>query len=553
MDDLDPTPDQDPRLPAALLDPAAFPRGEGAAPELIETHISWVFLVGARVYKVKKAVDLGFLDMTSRALRRHFCAEEVRLNAELAPGVHLGVAPIVARGGRLVVDPPVGVDESEAIEWAVAMRRLPARFMLEHLLAEGELDNALLEFLAERLARFHAGAATGAGIDEHGALEAVRRNVAQNFAQCRAFAGLGPEPDGVSTLSPRLFDFLQVAQLGFLEDHTELLDRRVRAGRIREGHGDLHASNICLEPDPGEPTGRRLSIFDRIEFGAHLRCGDVAADLAFLAMDMDRRGFRAFSSYLARRYGELAGDPELEELLPFYKTYRAIVRAKVGSLRAAQEPPGSATRERERALAAEHFHLAASYHLGPGLILTAGLPASGKSTLARYLAGALGAALHGSDATRKRLSQRAPHSRASAGEDPFSGFYGAQATDRTYGALLEAARADLGAGRAVVIDAASPTRARRAPFQALAHELGAPFALALVTCPEELLARRFAARAADPSEVSDADERVRAAMAARFEPPDEIAPPERFEYRSDEPLDRAMALLVELWMSSARA
>lgn len=543
--------EQPPELAERLLEPGAFPRGAGARAELVETHVSWVFLVGDRVYKVKKALDLGFLDARALETRHALCAEELRLNAELAPGVHLGVVPIVARAGRLVVDPPDLAPGEVALEWALVMRRLPAAHMLDALLGRGELDNALLELLAERIERFHAAARTGPGVDEHGTAAAVRRNVLENVEQTRPFVGV--DGDGAPrTLSERLFEFLGTTQIAFLDGRAEQLGRRVAQGRVREGHGDLHASNICLEPDPRAAGGRRVTIFDRVEFAARLRCGDVAGDLAFLAMDLDRRGYRAFASYFARRYAERAGDGELGELLPFYKTYRAWVRGKVGSLRAAQAAAGSATRERERALAAEHFLLAASYHLPPVLVLTAGLPASGKSTLARYLARSLGAALHGSDETRKRLANLPATARARSADGPFSGLYGAEVSDRTYGALLDAARADLAAGRSVVIDAASPSRARRAPFHELARELGVPFVLALVSAPEGVLDQRFAARAADPSEVSDADSAVREAMRARFEPPHEFGVGERLEYRSDTPLDRAAAQLAELRIGASR-
>ncbi len=548
------TPDQPPDLALRLLEPGAFPRSGGARVELVETHVSWVFLVGERVYKVKKALDLGFLDARELETRRTLCAEELRLNAELAPGVHLGVVPIVVRAGRPVVDPPDLAPGEVALEWALAMRRLPAAHMLDALLERGELDNALLELLAERLARFHAAARSGPGVDEHGTPAAVRRNVLENVEQTRPFVG-EPEPGrgGLTTLSPRLFEFLAAAQTTFLDSHAASFERRVAQGRVREGHGDLHASNICLEPDPRAAGGRRVTIFDRVEFAARLRCGDVAADLAFLAMDLDRRGYRAFAGYLARLYAERAGDGELPLLLPFYKTYRAWVRGKVGSLRAAQAPVGSPTRERERALASEHFLLAASYHLPPALILTAGLPASGKSTLARYLARSLGAALHASDETRKRLANLPATARARSADGPFSGLYGADVSDRTYGALRDAARSDLLSGRSVVIDAASPSRARRAPFRELARELGVPFVLALVSAPEEILDERFAARAADPNEVSDADAGVREAMRARFEPPDEFGDDERFEYRSDTPLERAAARLAELRIGAGRS
>jgi hypothetical protein len=497
-------------LVEALRQPGAYPH-EPADVELAQTHISLVFLAGDRVYKVKKPVNLGFLDYTTLDRRRRFCEEEVRLNRRLAPDVYLGVVPITrAPDGSLHVG-----GSGETVEVAVEMRRLPAIRMLDSLLVSGAIDNEQMGALADLLVRFHSKAATGAGVDEHGTPEAIAFNVRENFEQTEAFAA----PPGLSagagarTVSPALHAFLSIAAGRFLAGERDLLERRVREGRIREGHGDLHAGNICL-------TGEGIKIYDSIEFAPRLRCGDVACDLAFLAMDLDHRGFRGFSRYLVRRYAERAGDVELERLLGFYKSYRAIVRAKVASFAAVEPELAPPEREQKRLEALRYFHLAAAYELPPVLILTCGLPASGKSTAARRLSAPFEAVILRSDTRRKVLAGLSPTQRASAGFG--SGIYTPDMTERTYRSLLEDAEAALRAGRSVVVDASFSRAAQRKPFADLAETLGAPLLVAEAAAPEETIRARMAARTRDFGEVSDADFGVYLGMRQTYEPPHEL-------------------------------
>jgi uncharacterized protein len=513
----------------ALSLPRAYARvapGVGRV-ELVETHISLVFLAGERVYKLKKPVDLGFLDYGDPARREHFCREEVRLNARLAPDTYLGVAPITRAPGA-AEDELVVRGTGEVVEHAVEMRRLPAERMLERLLERGEIDNGHMNRLAEVLAAFHAAAATGPGVDEHGRPGSVRRVVLDNFRSLAGHPAIAP---------PAVLGFLEARARAFLDTGSPLLEERVRAGRIREGHGDLHASNICFEP-------RGLTIYDCVEFSAALRCGDVACDLAFLLMDLDLRGFRAFSGYLAHRYEERSGDEDLHRLLPFYKTYRALVRAKVGAIRAAEPGAGAGPAERAR----EYVDLACSYHLPPGLVLMCGLPGTGKSHAAAVLARPFEAAVLSSD-VRRRILHGVPAGESRA--DAYGrGLYTPELKQRTYEALLAEAEKALAHGRTVVVDASFSERAQRAPFVALARRAGAPLALVLVTASEERVRRRLAARASDPKRVSDADLAIHLRARERFEPPDELDPAERLEHVSEEePLALLPGRLIESWIA----
>jgi aminoglycoside phosphotransferase family enzyme/predicted kinase len=486
---------------AALADPAAYPPPQPAEVEVIETHISAVFLAGPRAYKVKKPLHLPFLDFSTLAAREHFCHEEVRLNAELAPGVYRGVVPVRRDGQTLRL-----AGRGELFEWAVEMERLPAQGMLDVLLDRGEIDNELLRQIAATLTRFHARAATGPGVDEHGTLEAVRALVEENFAETDRFVATG----SLHALGRRVHDLVEAWALHFLHERSELFAQRMRSGRVRDGHGDLHAGNVCRRGPDGS-----LVIYDRLEFSPRFRCADVAADLAFLLMDLDHRGFRGFSDYLLREYAARSEDVGMLELVDFYKCYRAWVRGKVTALRAAQTR-GSA-RETTRLAAMRYFNLAAGYTLPESIVLLCGLPGSGKTWVARQLAAAVDCTVLNSDATRKQ--------QAAIGLDehhpaPYGGgIYDAEHTEATYAALLAAAQPSLAKGRSVVLDAGYRTPAQRAPIVDLAHALRVPIVVVLRDPPEAVVRERLTARAREGKDVSDAGIEVYERCKAEFVPP----------------------------------
>ncbi len=518
-----------------LSDPAAYPHLDREQPpppiEVLETHISTLFFAGDHVYKTKKPVDLGFLDYRTLEQRRHFCEEEVRLGRRLSPEVYLGVAPICRFGESGLRIHGAGTP----LEWAVEMLRLPEHEMLSSKLQRGELDNSVLDAVAARLVAFHAAATTGLGVDEYGAADAVLVNVEENWEQLRPWIDYcGEESGRTPLLSSALYRFLRERARGFVEERRELFSRRVDQGRIREGHGDLHAGNICV-------TREGLKFYDCIEFSRRLRCGDVACDLAFLAMDLDHNGFAAFSTYLARRYAELAGDSELEQLLPFYKGYRAVVRAKVAALRGLDERLDSAQRRALVVEASGYLHLAAAYELPPALILMCGLSGVGKSWVARRLRRPLHAQLHQSDVRRRQLAAA-----AGAGSGYGEGLYSAELKARTYRDLLEAASDGIAAGRTVIADATFSSAATRRPFLDLAARLGVPAWVVLVEAPPELVRERLGARETDPREASEATYEVYLAQRQSFEPPDEVAPGHVIRVTSsDETCEVPAARLIE--------
>jgi len=492
-----------------LQRPAAYPFPVERV-GLRQTHVSWLFFAGDHVYKVKKPVDLGFLDFTDLAQRRHFCEEEVRLNRRLAPHVYLGLVPITrSPTGRLRFG-SVG----ETVDWAVEMVRLPERRMLSNLLDRGEIDNTEMNEAVALLARFHAESATGPGVDEYGSPEAIAANVEQNFEQLRPFVATGKTgAAGLSVLSPRQHAFLCARARGFLDDRRELLERRVREHRIREGHGDLHAENLCF-------TDAGLVAYDCLEFSRALRCGDVASDLAFLAMDLDFRGYPGFSGYLAKRYAKVTGDAELPALLPFYKGYRAVVRGKVAALTAVDPEVDWARREELRCRAMRYLQLAAAYELPPSMILMCGLPGCGKSWLAKRLAGALRAAVLHSDVRRKLLAGVAPTTRVHEGYE--TGLYAPEVKERTYRSLLRGALDNLRAGHSVIVDATFSRKHYRSAFVDAAARLELPYYVLHVTADDAVIRERLARRRNETREVSDADLDVYLRERIAFEPPEEV-------------------------------
>ena len=323
----------------ALLRPEAYPDRPSHV-SMRQTHISWLFFTDRFVYKIKKPVDFGFLDFTTLEARQKFCQDEVRLNRRLAPAVYLGVVDIKEQGGALHFGGP-GI----TIDYAVHMRRLPEERMLPALLAKREITPDTMQHLARLIADFHARADTGGEIDRDGSLEVILANWQENFTQTRPFLGFPLPQEAYDKIRTRVLDFCRL--------RAPLFAQRIANGRIRDGHGDLRAEHICLT----EP----IAIFDCIEFNHRFRYGDVAADVAFLAMDLDERGYPELARTFVEAYVDHSGDHALLDVLDFYKCYRAFVRAKVECFRL-DDPTVTAAEKRAALRAAQRYgQLAARY------------------------------------------------------------------------------------------------------------------------------------------------------------------------------------------------
>ncbi|HYW89663.1 MAG TPA: AAA family ATPase [Chloroflexota bacterium] len=470
---------------------------------LIETHISWVLLAGQYAYKLRKPVDFGFLDFASGDKRRADCEAEVELNRRLCPDLYLGVVDVVERDGRLFIG-----GRGRTLEPAVRMRRLADGGMLPALVQRSAADERLMERLAAHLADFHAHAASGPGVDEHASLSATQAKWDENFAQTQGFLG--------RTLGAAVRDGIRGYVDQFLATHSDLLERRVHEGHIRDGHGDLHAGSVCV-------MGRKLYLFDCIEFNTSFRCADVAAEVAFLAMDLDHLGRADLSHAFVAAYVRRSHDFELPKLLDFYKCYRAYVRGKVLSFRLNDSALAATEAERIAGEATAYFDLALAYArpLAPPLLLVAmGLPASGKSTLARAMAGRLALVHLSSDIVRKRLAGLRPTAHQDEGFE--CGLYTRSMSHRTYSALKRHGARWLRRGQSVVIDATCGRPADRGAFRQLARRSGARFVIVLCQADEEVLRARLAARSLDPTRTSDARLELWPALRAGFTPPADV-------------------------------
>lgn len=474
----------DQRLIKSLLDADAYPEPT-AEVRLVETHVSFIFLTDNFVYKVKKAVDYGFLDFTTLDRRRFYCGEEVRLNRRLCPEVYLGVVELREMPGGASFG-----GTGRVIDYAVKMKRLPQDLMLDQLLRAGRVHETDMRRIAQAVAAFHARAERGPTIDTCGSVEALRDNWEQNFRQSAASLGV--------TLAENQLAEIRQWVADFLARHESLFRERVADGFIRDCDGDLHSGNICLT-DP-------VCIFDCIEFSEKLRYIDTAADLAFLLMDLEYAGRGDLSRSLLDAYMEESGDHNMLPLLDFYKAQRAFVRGKVTTLRLPHEGPKTDEDAVVKETATRYFRLARAYtvrdRLGSVLLLTCGLSGSGKSTLARELSRELGLQLLRSDLVRKELAG-VPTIGAPTGSGRES-LYSEEMDRSTYAALLAQAQQSLSDGRGMVVDATFKRRADREPFCELARRLGVPFFLVETRCPEEVARERLEARQADPNQVSDA-------------------------------------------------
>jgi aminoglycoside phosphotransferase family enzyme/predicted kinase len=521
---------QFPPLVRALLRPSFYPHRPRRV-RLVQTHISWVFIADARVYKVKKPVDFGFLDFSRPAQRARACRREVELNRRLAPRLYLGTVPIYERGTEF--NPVPGRRESafsltppgRVVEHAVVMRRLPQERLLSALLARGEADAADLRRVARRIASFHAQAAPAAPRWRRVAI--LEENLRENFRQTVPFLG--------RTVSGG--DYLLVWDYNheLLARRRALLEKRAREGRIRDGHGDLHAEHVWI--------GRSgVLAYDCIEFSDRIRQCDVAADIAFLYMDLLHHRRPDLAAALMDEYLRRTGDWEVRLLVPFYACYRAVVREKVESFRLAD--PGIAAQSSRAASrrAAAYFRLArelARRDARPRLVVVGGLPGSGKSTVARAFAGRIGAECLASDVLRKEMAGAAPGARlpAAAGE----GIYRPAMTALTYRELLLQAERHLSAGRSVVLDATFARATDRRRAASLARAVGGVFVTAECRCPAGTARRRSAARSRPGYDgASDAGWEVYLSMRRVFEP----FGPDAVRVDTTRPLEECLATIA---------
>jgi aminoglycoside phosphotransferase family enzyme/predicted kinase len=458
--------------------------GADAAPETAETHVSRVFLLPDRAYKLKRAVKFPYLDFSDPAARLAACEDEVEINRRTAPDIYLGVEPIRRAGGGAFA---LGAGSGEIVDWVVVMRRFDETGLLDNMAKAGKLDRRMMYAVADAIAAFHADAEPLSKRGGSAGTRLIVENNAESFA--RAPAGV-LDADRVAALNE--------SSLALVEALVAKLDARRDQGCVRHCHGDLYLRNICLVE--GRPT-----LFDAIEFNRDFADIDVLYDLAFLLMDLECRGLGRLASFVFNRYfdvtGALAATPAAVSVLNLFLAMRAAVRAHVDASQSAMlSDPARRRRRAEEAASCLELALKFLAPSPPRLVAVGGLSGSGKSRMSRELAFHVGAApgarVVRTDVVRKRLFGVGPEVRLP------DEAYNAEAHRRTYEAFMAELKEGLAQGHAVIADGVFAGPRQRDAVRALAAEMGVPFAGLWVTAPPEVLAERVAKRQFDASDAT---------------------------------------------------
>ena len=308
--------------------------------KVVQTHISWVFLTGKHAYKVKKPVNFGFLDYSTLERRKYFCEQEVVLNSRLSKELYLGALPITEKGGKLKVN-----GEGKVVDYTVKMKELPSETLMSNLLKENKVSRSEVQRIAKILSDFHSRALTGGEVNEGGSIRTIKFNWDENFEQTKEFVG--------ATIEKEEFDEIKRKVNSYINSNAELFERRIRNGRIRDCHGDVHSGSIFIAD--------KIYIFDCIEFNTRFRYSDVAAEVAFLSMDLDYHKKEDLSQHFVKSYVNYSSDEELLKLLPFYKCYRAYVRGKVTSFMLNDKSISLEEKTKVKDVASKYFKLSLSY------------------------------------------------------------------------------------------------------------------------------------------------------------------------------------------------
>jgi len=451
--------------------------------EMKQTHISVLLLSRSHVIKLKKPVDFGFLDYTTLNKRLKACEDEVRLNRRLCPDTYIGVGGVSEIDGQIRLSGRMG----KIVDYCVRMKRLPEDRMLDRMVANNTVTETVIDRVAARLSEFHAGASRGAETAKWGGLDVIRHNWDENFIQTEPFIG--------RTISATVYEAIRSWVNEEIEMKADLFDRRAREGLIAEGHGDVRCESVCVKDDA-------ICIYDCIEFNDRFRCGDVASEAAFLAMDLDARGRPDLGYFFTEVYQRRSSDEDFFTLLPFYRCYRAYVRGKVLSFRLNEAEFSEEERREAAARAARFFDLARRYASRlkrPTVIAVGGLSGTGKTALARAIASDLGLRVVSADAIRQSLFGKAKRP-APYGE----GAYTAEASRLTYQTMIERGLEILGADRGVILDATFLRDDDLSMAERMAMSAGAEWRLIECRLAPELVHKRIEERVARKEGLSDA-------------------------------------------------
>ena len=472
------------QLIAGLSQPAAYDHPVDGI-RTAETHISVVILTGPFAYKIKKPVDLGFLDFTTLERRKFFCDEELRLNKRLAEDLYVDVvkiagdpaAPRINGAGRI-------------LDYAVKMRQFDPAAQLDVVIDNDGLNRAHVERFAIEIADFHAAAAVASVQDDYARQEVLVGRMLENFERSRPCADddrISAKLKGIETWSHRS---LQRNAVRFAE--------RKRDGFVRECHGDLHLANLLLMDD-------RIKAFDCLEFNAQLRWIDVMSEIAFTVMDLEYHGRPDLGAVFLNRYLERSGDYQGVDLLRHYLCYRAMVRAKVACLRSGQNAESSAEFREAQSEFRAHTDLAAGYAVdrtGGCIVITHGVSGCGKTYVTEQLLATPGIVRIRSDLERKRMA--GIDAAVRTGSKLNSDLYSADEISRTYSRLVELSEILVRAGYRVIVDATFLERSHRSMFRQLAQRLDAEFVILNVAASQAVSENRIRQRLDVGNDASEA-------------------------------------------------
>lgn len=516
---------------SAMLEFLSQPRSYAHQPDEvrhIQTHISHVFMAPPFVYKIKKPVDFGFLDYSTLEKRRRLCYKEVELNRRLAADVYLGVVAITQREGRCAFQEDESSPE-EVVEYAVKMKQLAPEYFLHRYIDRGELQQEHLDRVAGRLAEFYQNQKTETPHAKWGQIETIKVNTDENFDQTEPFIG--------QTIDRNTFEAIRYFTHRYYRQRPSLFQQRISAGCIVEGHGDLHLEHIHI-------TDEQVRIYDCIEFNERFRYGDWAADLAFLAMDLDLRECWQQERYFIDQMADRLQDESLADILDFYKCYRAYVKGKVKSLQSAEEEVPDEERREAIQLARRYFGLALRYALlgsHPVVLVCMGGVGTGKTTIARHLSDRLNVRHFSSDRIRKGragqpLTERTPEAERKE-------LYTPARSDEVYEVLGEEALKAVRQGESILLDATYGRRERRMQLIYKLQTSGVSVVFMETVASNETILERLQQREHQPEIISDARAEDLDLLNGNYEAPDELESDRLIRINTEQALSETIGLL----------
>ncbi len=470
--------------------PEFYPHPVTLPIEVIQTHVSTVFLTGNYAYKLKKTVNFGFLDYSSLEKRKHFLEEELRMNKDISPNLYLEILPISQTGKNFGLN-----SNKDIVEYTLKMNQFPQENLFINMFEAGKLTGEDMIKLGELVADFHKQTITNDYIKTFGTVEKIGQSITENYQQTEKYIGLAQ--------TQQYYEETKAFTDHFLSNNQELFQQRQDQDKIRECHGDLHLKNICLWED-------KIQLFDRIEFNEPFRFVDVMYDVAFAVMDLDARGKQDFGNIFLNTYIETTGDWEGLQVLPLYLSRQAYVRAKVTSFLLDDPAIPQTEKDQAQKSASDYYNLAWKYtQRNKGkLILMSGLSGSGKSTIAKNLAQEINAIHLRSDAVRKHLAG------ISLKEKGDNSIYSADMTEKTYNRLLELGKLLTKQGFTVILDAKYDRINLRQPVLNFAKENNLDLEILYCDAPLEILSDRLTKRSGD---ISDATPNLLQQQKANFE------------------------------------